>query len=166
LGLTKSSKASLFISHKKRSKISHKASYLVKTCIARIFLLSAGDRVTVYNHVYLGSWRYVSSVPWHDLHHFWERYDVSNMLTFWNQFLGHISPLAHRPVIARIGTSVLGCVLGFFLSCCIQRKLFPLGRRRALFWIDFQLNFRIFNRFCRGSQPYWIRWEHTEIGSK
>jgi hypothetical protein len=61
---------------------------------------------------------------------------------------------------------VLGCVSGFFLSCCIQRKLFALGRRRALFWINFRLNFRIFNRFCRGSQSYWIRWEHTEIDSK
>jgi hypothetical protein len=61
---------------------------------------------------------------------------------------------------------VLGCVLGFFMSCCIQRKLFPLGQRRALFWINCRLNFRIFNRFCRGSQSYWIRWEHTEIDLK
>jgi hypothetical protein len=38
--LTKPSKASQFNSQKKRSKIPHNTGYLVKTCIARNFLLT------------------------------------------------------------------------------------------------------------------------------
>jgi hypothetical protein len=33
------------------------------------------------------------------------------MLTFWTGFLGHIIPLATRPVIARSGTSVIVCTM-------------------------------------------------------
>jgi hypothetical protein len=34
--------------------------YLVKTCIARCnFFLSAGDRVTVHNHMFLSNYRYL-----------------------------------------------------------------------------------------------------------
>jgi hypothetical protein len=63
----------------------------------------------------------------------------------------------HKTILFTTISFVLWCVLGFFLLCCIQRKLFPVGWRRALLWINFRLNFRISIVFVVGAN-------HSESG--